>query len=483
LFSLLAFALTLSKFVNGMKSVFIGFLALLLSGSALSQKEDSIFIRKVADEILVNGKAYENLRHLTKKIGARLAGSQGMVKAEQWGLKIMQESGADKAWMQECMVPHWVRGGKDEMSYSQIVSNKNAKMPDARLVRKDFDIIALGNSVGTGKSGITAEVLLINSFEELEKRKEEVKDKIIFYNYKFNNTYVNTFLAYRDANQYRGQGPSRAAKYGAKAVIVRSMSHAADNNPHTGATRYDSAYAKIPAVAIGLRDADWLASLLEKQKAQVSLKTNGYFLPDTIGHNVIGELKGTEFPDEIITVGGHLDSWDNCEGAHDDGAGCVQTIEIMRAFKATGYQPKRTIRFVLFANEENGLRGGNKYADEAKAKNEKHIFALESDAGGFTPRGLGLTGTEEQFQKFLSWKGLIAPYGCTEFVNGGGGSDIGPLNRAFKTPTAGLNPDTQRYFDIHHARSDVFEAVNKRELELGAVNMAALIYLVDKYGL
>jgi hypothetical protein len=197
---------------------------------------------------------------------------------------------------------------------------------------------------------------------------------------------------------------------------------------------------------------------------------------------VIGELTGSEFPDEIITVGGHLDSWDNCEGAHDDGAGSVQTIEILRAFRAIGYKPKRTIRFVLFANEENGLRGGNKYADEAKAKNEKHILAMESDAGGFTPRALGFSGSEEQFKKVAAWKDLVAPYGC-DIVKGGGGADIGPLNRALGTPTSSLNPDSQRYFDIHHARSDVFEAVNKRELELGAINMAALIYLVDKYGL
>jgi carboxypeptidase Q len=451
---------------------------LLLIFSATKAQDDSAMIKRISDEILTNGKAYENLRHLTKKIGARLAGSQGMVKAEQWGLKIMQESGADKAWMQECLVPHWVRGGKDEaVAIYRPVDYKG------QHITSKLDIVALGNSIGTGKAMITEEVILVNSFDELEKKKDEVKGKIVFYNYKFNDTYINTFLSYRDAGQYRGQGPSRAAKYGAKAVIVRSMSHAADNNPHTGATRYDSMYAKIPAVAIGLRDADCLSELLQKAKVKVSLKTNGHFLPDTIGHNIIGELKGTEFPDEIITVGGHLDSWDNCEGAHDDGAGCVQTIEIMRAFKATGYQPKRTIRFVLFANEENGLRGGNKYADEAKAKNEKHIFALESDAGGFTPRALGFSGNQEQFQKFLNWKGLIAPYGCTEFVSGGGGADIGPLNRAFKTPTASLNPDTQRYFDIHHARSDVFEAVNKRELELGAVNMAALIYLVDKYGM
>jgi hypothetical protein len=346
-----------------------------------------------------------------------------------------------------------------------------------------LDIIALGNSVGTGKKGISAEVVLVNSFDELEKKKDELKDKIVFYNYKFNDTYINTFHSYRDAGPYRGQGPSRAAKYGAKAVIVRSLSHAADNNPHTGSTRYDSNYAKIPAVAIGLRDADWLSEQLGQGRVSVTLNTNGHFLPDTIGHNIIGELTGTEFPDEIITVGGHLDCWDNCEGAHDDGAGCVQTIEILRAFKAIGYKPKRTIRFVLFANEENGLRGGNKYAEEAKAKNEKHILAIESDAGGFTPRALGFSGSEEQFQKFLSWKEIIAPYGCNEFVKGGGGADIGPLNRALKTPMASLNPDSQRYFDIHHARSDVFEAVNKRELELGAINMAALIYLVDTYGL
>jgi acetylornithine deacetylase/succinyl-diaminopimelate desuccinylase-like protein len=206
-------------------------------------------------------------------------------------------------------------------------------------------------------------------------------------------------------------------------------------------------------------------------------------LPDAMGHNVIGELKGTEFPDEYITVGGHLDSWDNCEGAHDDGAGCVQTIEILRAMKALGYKPKRTIRFVLFANEENGLRGGNKYAEEAKAKGEKHVFALESDAGGFTPRGFGFTVNDEQYRKILGWETLLAPYGATELVRGGGGADIGPLNRALGTPVAGLQPDSQRYFDYHHARNDTFEAVNKRELELGAVTMAALIYLVDKHGL
>ena len=436
-----------------------------------SAQTDSAWLRRLANEILTNGQAYNNLRVLTKEIGGRLAGSPQMYQAEDWGFKAMQAAGSDNTWKQACMVPHWVRGGVDQAAAITTAG------------KQKLDVVALGNSVGTGTKGLKCEVLMVRSFEELEAKKDQVAGKIVFYNYPFSNTMVRTFEAYSDANKYRGQGPSKAAQYGASGVIVRSMSHSTDNNPHTGATRYDTAFHKIPAVAIGLRDADWLAQRIASSPVQVSMKTGGTFLPDVEGHNVIGELKGTEFPNEIITVGGHLDSWDNCEGAHDDGSGCVQTIEILRAFKAIGYQPKRTLRFVLFANEENGLRGGSKYAEEAKAKGEKHIFAMESDAGGFTPRAFGFTMSDEQFQKVSAWRTLIAPYGCSEFSMGGGGADIGPLNRTFKTPLAGLQPDSQRYFDYHHARNDTFEAVNKRELELGAVNMAALIWLVDRYGL
>lgn len=437
---------------------------------ATAQQNDSLFIRRLADEILTNGKAYDNLRVLTKQIGGRLAGSPQMVQAEQWGLQAMKEAGAQNVYLQQCMVPHWVRGGKDEAT--AIIGGR----------KKALDVIALGNSIGSGKP-LTAQVLLVTDFDDLERKKNSVKDKIVFYNYPFNPRFVKTFQAYSDAVKYRGQGPSRAAKYGAKGVIVRSMSHGTDNVPHTGSTAYADSLPKIPAVAIGLKDADWLNQELQKGNVSVTMHTHGHFLPDTIGHNVIGELKGTEFPEQYITVGGHLDSWDNCEGAHDDGAGCVQSMEILRAFRALGYQPKRTIRFVLFANEENGLRGGTKYAAEAAAKGEQHIFALESDAGGFTPRGFGGTMPEEKFQQILSWKHLLAPYGAVEWNPNGGGADIAPLNRQQGTPVAGLQPDSQRYFDVHHARTDVFENVNKRELHLGAVNMAALIYLVDQYGL
>jgi carboxypeptidase Q len=444
----------------------------IVSLSGYAQHEDSLKIRAIANEILLHGKAYENLRILTKQVGARLTGSPQTYKAEAWGQKALQQAGADHIISQPCLVPHWIRGGKDE-AWIALPGKKN----------QPLDVLALGNSTGTGPKGIQAPVMLINSFEELEQKKEAVKGKIVFYNYKFNDSYVKTFEAYRDAVGYRGQGPSQAAKYGAVAVLIRSMTHAADNNPHTGSTRYNDSFPKIPAAAMGLHDADRLAALLEKEPASIFLKTNGKMLPDTVAHNIIGEIIGSEFPEEVITVGGHLDSWDPAEGAHDDGSGCVQSIEVIRVLKAIGYKPRRTIRAVLFANEENGLRGGTKYAEEARTKKEKHIFALESDEGGFTPRGFGVTMSQELLNKLRSWLPLLMPYGISEINQGGGGSDIGPLNRDLGTPLAGLQPDSQRYFDIHHARSDVFESVNKRELELGAVSMAALIYLVDKYGL
>jgi carboxypeptidase Q len=454
-----------------MKRLLFVFCILTCFYNAQSQTEDSLFIRRIADEILTNSTAYENLRELTKKVGGRLAGSAQTPKAEAWGERALKAAGAEKVWLQECRLPHWDRGGKDE---ARIVSGATAHT---------LDILALGNSLGTGPNGLTAELVLINSFDELEQKKNDLKGKIVFYNYKFNNKFVRTFDAYADAVRYRGQGASRAARYGAVAVLLRSMSNSADNNPHTGGMNYNDSFPKIPAAAVGLKDADKLAAEIAKgNKLKVYMKTNGKMLAEATGHNVIGEIRGSEFPDQIITVGGHLDSWDPAEGAHDDGAGCVHSIEVLRALKAIGYKPRRTLRVVLFANEENGLRGGTKYAQEAKEKGEKHYFALESDAGGFTPRALSFSFNDQELNNIRKWLPLFVPYGVSEFNSRGGGADVNPLLRTLQTPVGELEPDSQRYFDIHHARSDVFEAVNKRELELGAVNMAALIYLVDKYG-
>ena len=436
-----------------------------------AQNEDSLFIKKISDEILVNGRAYDWLYHLTKKIGHRLSGSTAYNNASSWGEITMKEAGADRVIMQETKVPHWVRG-KGDLAKIINVNNKKESV--------ELNVLALGNS---NAGNATANLIVIQNFDELEKRIEEVRGKIVFFNYGFNQTFVETFRAYGDAGRYRQVGASRAAKYGAVGCLIRSLSGSTDNFPHTGAMRYNDSFPKIPAMALGLKDANILADLASKNVVTLSIATHGEMLEDTIAHNVIGELIGSEFPNQFITVGGHLDSWDVGEGAHDDGAGCVQTMEILRVLKTLNYKPKHSIRFVLFANEENGLRGGNAYANAAVEKKEEHIFALESDAGGFTPRGFTFKVNNEQFQKIQNWKNLFSPYGIEKLEMGGGGADIGPLSEKLKTPLAGLRPDSQRYFDFHHTDNDIFEFVNRRELLLGAVNMAALIYLIDKYGL
>ncbi|MEI8110155.1 MAG: M20/M25/M40 family metallo-hydrolase [Chitinophagia bacterium] len=434
---------------------------------------DSIFIKKMSDDILRNGKAHELLRQLTKQIGGRLAGSPQFARAVSWGKFTMEMIAPDKVFLQQCMVPHWVRGGTDLGSIVEL---------DKKTYNKKLDVLALGNSIGKGT--VTAPLLAVADFADLEKKKDSAVGKIVFFNKGFDPTNIKPFISYGQVGVYRRNGPSIAAKYGAVGVMIRSLTESVSNDPHTGATAYNDSFPRIPAIAIGPRDADEMWNLSKKSSLLVSLTTNGKFYPDTIGHNVVGEITGTDFPGEFITIGGHLDSWDVNEGAHDDGAGVVQTLEVMRVLKAMGYKPKHSLRFVLFANEENGLKGGSQYALDAETKKEKHIFALESDAGGFTPRGFTVGGlTPVQLQKMQTWVKLLTPYGVTEISNGGGGADIGPLNRLFATPVCELEPDPQRYFDYHHARTDVFENVNKRELLLGAINMAALIYLVDKYGL
>lgn len=434
---------------------------------------DSLFISKIANEVLVNGQAYDWLRDLTKNIGHRLSGSQSFNKAVVWGEETMKKAGADVVFLQPCSIPVWQRG-------NEIVSI--ISIGDKKIAKK-LSAFALGNSVGTDNKPITAEVVAFKNFDEFYANTNKVSGKIVLFNYPFNETLVYTPSAYGDAGKYRRSAASIVAKYGGLAMITRSLSGSQDNFAHTGTMSYNDSFPKIPAFAIGLKDADFLFKQANTSKVKIQLQSSAVLKPDVIGYNVIGELKGTEFPNEYITIGGHLDSWDVGEGAHDDGTGCVHTMEVLRVLKQLGYKPKRTIRFVLFANEENGLRGGLKYADEAQAKNENHIFALESDAGGFTPRGFGFTTSPATLQKMQEWLPLLFPYGTTYLKAGGGGADIGPLQKALGTTLAGYQPDSQRYFDYHHTHNDVFEHVNKRELHLGALNMAALIYLIDKYGL
>jgi hypothetical protein len=447
--------------------------SLLFSMANAETADDSLMIKKISDEVFMNGQAYSNLRYLCKKVGPRLSGSAGAALAVEQTARMLREAGADTVYLQPCMVPRWVRGEKEQ---------GKATLSNGKFI--SLNIVALGNAVGTGTKGINAPIIEVKNFAELDALgKDKVKGKIVFYNYRMDPRFINTFRAYGDAGVYRSQGPSRAAALGAVGVIVRTLSPVLDDNPHTGATRYDEDKPKIPAVAISTNGAVELSGLISKGLVNnVYIRTTCQMLADVESFNVVGELRGSVHPEEVITVGGHLDSWDLAEGAHDDGTGCMQSIEIIRAFKALGIQPKRSIRAVMFMNEENGLRGGTKYAEIAKSENKKFIMAMESDAGGFTPRGFGFSSNAAQKVKILSWQPLFRPYGALEFNEGGGGADIGPL-RPLGTALIGLNPDSQRYMDLHHAKTDVFEAVSERELNLGVVVMAGMIYLVSEYGL
>ncbi|MDO9374767.1 MAG: M20/M25/M40 family metallo-hydrolase [Ferruginibacter sp.] len=441
--------------------------------SLVAQDSDSLAIKKIANEVLINGQAYENLRYLCKKVGPRLSGSPGAQKAVEATARMLKEAGADSVYLQPCMVPHWERGEK-EIGYIRTANGG----------RRNLKLCALGNSEGTGSKGITGTVIEVKNFAELERLGAGViKGKIVFFNFEMNPTYITTFSAYGESGGARRSGPSKAAALGAIGVMVRSLASNPDDYPHTGATQYNDSFPKIPAVAISTNDAEWLSSQLKKKMMLTGyIRNTSRMLPDAPSFNVVGEIKGKQFPQEIITVGGHLDSWDLAEGAQDDGAGCVQSIEVLRAFKAAGLQPNRTIRAVMFMNEENGGRGADRYLELAKQHSEKHLFAVESDAGGFSPRGFSLDMSMERKEKISNWKGLFYPYGVYDFAAGGSGADVGPL-KAIGTALAGLRPDSQRYFDVHHAATDVFESVSRRELHLGALSMAALIYLVDRYGL
>jgi len=445
-----------------------------LSAQSKEPVADEAFIDRIYDVSLTNGRCYPWLESLCFQVGHRLSGSPEAAKAVKWAQSMLDTLGLDSVWLQPCMVPHWVRGEKE------VVRVKGLKKG------KDFPLaaLALGGSI---PAKLEAEVVEINTWDQLEQLGAAgIKDKIVFFNRPMDATKIRTFEAYGGCVDQRVGGASRAAKYGAVGVLVRSMTLRLDDYPHTGTMHYDSAYALIPAAAISTLAAENLSkALADEPRLKVSIQLNCKTLPDEPSFNVIGEIRGSERPNDVILVGGHLDSWDVGHGAHDDGAGVVQSMDVLRLLKQLGYRPRHTIRCVLFMNEENGLRGGKMYAQEAARKGEFPLASIESDAGGFTPRGFTFEGEEAVFGRFfdklLTYQSLFEPYGL-KFSRGGSGADISPL-RGMKGLLSGYLPDSQRYFDYHHAESDTFDKVNKRELELGAASMTALVYLIDKYGL
>ncbi len=448
-------------------------LTLSLSIVSFGQTDEET-IKRIYDNSLTNGKSYEWLNYLSNQIGGRLSGSLNAERAVQWTKEELEKLGLDKVWLQPVMVPKWVRGNP-EYAYIETEPGKVTTV----------NICALGGSVATPALGTKAKVIEVQGIEELEALgREKIEGKIVFFNRPMQATLINTFESYGGCVNQRYAGAMEAGKYGAVGTIVRSMNLRLDDYPHTGSMSYGDTPVneRIPSAAISTNDAELLSSLLKlNNDIEFYFKQSCRQLKDVLSHNVIGQITGSEFPNEFITVGGHLDSWDLGDGSHDDGAGCVQSMDVLRLLKESGIKPKRSIRVVLFMNEENGLRGGNKYAEVAKQKGENHIFALESDSGGFTPRGFSFDCSDADFNQVLGWKHLFKPYLIHYFEKGGSGADIGPLKNK-NIVLAGLRPDTQRYFDHHHAANDTFEHVNKRELELGAATMTSLVYLYDKYG-
>jgi len=437
--------------------------------------KDSITIKNIYNTALLDGACYDWLDYLSNDIGSRLSGSIGAELAVDYTEEQLNELGLDKVWLQAVMVPKWTRGITE---YSYIETSPG--------VTTTTNVCALGGSVPTPYGGLKATVVEVKNFEELDSLgRENIEGKIVFFNRPMQADLIQTFRAYGGSVDQRSAGARKAAKYGAVGVVVRSMSLRQDDFPHTGVMSYGDIAAKqrIPACAISTNGANYLSATLKLQPDLLfyfnqNCKTHA----DVQSYNVVGEITGSEYPNKFIVIGGHLDSWDLGDGSHDDGAGCVQSMEVLRIFKKMDYKPKHTIRVVLFMNEENGLRGGKKYASEAKRKNEDHIFALESDSGGFTPRGFSFDIDDISFTQIQSWKPLFEPYLLNIFAKGGSGSDIYPLKKENEgIILAGLRPDSQRYFDYHHAANDTFDAVNKRELELGAAAMTSLVYLFDNF--
>jgi Zn-dependent M28 family amino/carboxypeptidase len=445
----------------------LGFL--LFSVFAVSQQVDSAFIRSIYTQALVGGKAYSDLRELCKDIGPRLSGSAQAQMAVEWGERKMKFYGFDRVYLQEIKVPHWERG-----------TTESAWFSSKTHTQKPVKILALGGSVGTNGL-MRGSIVVFNSLDALRKAtRSDVEGKIVLLNQPMDDAMINTFKAYGACYSIRGEGAIEAAKLGAKAILVRSLNLAEDDHPHTGSMHYDEKIEKIPAAAIATLHADLIASQAKIETVNFTFEMDCRSFPDATSYNVIGELIGTVSPEKIIVVGGHLDSWDTGEGAHDDGAGIVHSLEAIRILKTLNYKPKHTLRVVFFMNEENGNFGGKSYANWMKEKGEMHIAALESDRGGFAPRGFSCDGTNAQVALMQKIVEPLRNYELHDFEKGYGGVDIGPLKSVFEgIPLFGFVPDSQRYFDYHHAETDVFESVHKRELELGCAAVASFLVLLD----
>lgn len=430
-----------------------------------AQKQQTI--KDIYTTALGEQQAYQWLHHLCTVIGPRPSGSEAANQAAHWAKEMLMQSGADTAWLQPVEVPKWYRGEERAAIYA---GGEAVFVPTT----------ALGGSVPTPKEGIKAEVVEVGSFEELEQLgREGVEGKIVFYNTYMDHSLISTFNAYGRAVNYRWAGAMRAAEYGAVATVMRSVTLLRDNYPHTGAMGYGESTVKIPSAALSWQAADLLHSNLQSgSPVFLDLYLDCGVQGTAINYNVIADFKGSERPEELMLVGGHLDSWDLGQGAQDDGAGVVHAMEVPHLLRAVGYKSRRTVRVVLWANEEFGLDGAKAYANWAKEHNVHHWVAMESDAGGDVPRGFGVGSDDERVALVQSYAPYLNPYGLWELAKGGGGADLSPLS-GHDDFFIGYRPESQRYFDFHHSARDRIDAIHPRSLEMGSASMAALFYLLD----
>jgi Zn-dependent M28 family amino/carboxypeptidase len=458
----------LLKFMMKKSLALLAFLSLFLNGFA--QNPDSVFIKQIFDNALTNRVAYQNLEILTNIAPGRLVGSEESIVALKFFEKYFNELGADTVYLQEFKTHAWAC----DSSSASILKKKSREIPLASD--------ALGTSLSTPLSGIVAEVIEVQGLEDLEKLgTEKISGKIVFFNRPMKDTFINTFAAYGDAVDQRAHGPAEAAKYGAAGAIVRSVTTSLDDFPHTGSSRFQED-VRIPALAISTLAANLLSEeLKESPKTKIRIFVQSRDLPEITTYNLVAEIRGKVKPDEAIIVGGHIDSWFNSPGAHDDGAGCVMSCDVLRIFKELNIQNNRTIRVVLYMDEEMFQAGGNAYADFVGQSGKHPYLALEIDEGAFTPEGFTIDAPDNTVKKLNGFKPLLEPYGIKYIKIGGGGVDIYPLKKS-GVPLVAYVTDPQRYFDLHHSANDTFDKINYRELNLGTGCVTTLIYLIDKYG-
>jgi carboxypeptidase Q len=450
----------------------------LLSGTACRRRTPAEgrpyadFAEGIRSRGLRSEGAYTLLERLTSSVGPRLTGSPQAEKAVAFMRSEMERLGLE-TWLEPITVQHWVRGNIES---AEILSREGEDGPS-------LAITALGWSVATPAEGTTAGVLEVSSFDELKAKAADVRGRMVFFNHPMDRTSLDTFRSYGEAAQFRVRGASEAARLGAVAVLVRSATQRIDDYPHTGMVGYDPQAPRIPAAAVSTAGAELLSAALKADPTlEIRLVLDPQTLPDVPSANVVGEIRGIERPDEIVLLGAHLDSWDLGMGAHDDGAGCAQVVEALRLILESGRPPKRSVRAVLFMNEEFGASGGRDYATAERRSKERHIAAMESDRGGFLPVGFVFGGGPEVFARLRRWEYLLAPSGICWVREGGGGADIGPIVERGAVPM-GFIPDAQRYFDVHHSGRDILESVHPRELELGAVVLAIMAFVVAQEGI